>query len=202
MRFTVCLRNVTEVALPGSVPIIRTPVYLLNVAARARRRMEEKRTASLQDSAKRSELKKNRLIIESKSGRLNHYEGQRYSKFDKVPLVTAGWRQSKSYGDYFVIKPFGKNPAVDDEGGGSWDEFGLARELSQEISRLGFGRPTHIQRNAIPVLLDNHHALISAETGSGKTLAYVIPLLNTIYRLKQQEAALGVSSMFTISISH
>merc|ERR1719174_596841 len=45
------------------------------------------------------------------------------------------------------------------------------------MRRKGFVRPTGIQTQAWPVLLQGHDLVGIAETGSGKTLAYVLPML-------------------------
>lgn len=41
----------------------------------------------------------------------------------------------------------------------------------------GFKNLTKIQKNAIPVILENRNTLIKSETGSGKTLTYLVPLI-------------------------
>ena len=48
------------------------------------------------------------------------------------------------------------------------------------IERLKLTSPTHIQRLAIPRLLEGKDALVKAETGSGKTLAYLIPIIEKL----------------------
>ena len=45
---------------------------------------------------------------------------------------------------------------------------------------MGFDKPTPIQEQAIPVLLDGKDILASAQTGTGKTAAFAIPLIEKI----------------------
>jgi len=55
------------------------------------------------------------------------------------------------------------------------DEFLLAA-----IDRLGFTRPTEVQRRAVPTALKGGDMLVQAQTGSGKTLAFVMPMLHAL----------------------
>ncbi|KAA0183567.1 DEAD box ATP dependent RNA helicase, partial [Fasciolopsis buskii] len=69
----------------------------------------------------------------------------------------------------------------------SWDEMGGSPELLQVIRKVGYTEPTPIQRQAIPIGLQNRDIIGVAETGSGKTAAFLIPLLNWIQRLPKLE---------------
>jgi len=59
----------------------------------------------------------------------------------------------------------------------SFSSFKLSEPLIEIIEKEGYTNPTPIQRKLIPVLLDGHSTIASAQTGSGKTLAYLLPLL-------------------------
>ncbi|CAI7886802.1 unnamed protein product [Closterium sp. NIES-54] len=56
----------------------------------------------------------------------------------------------------------------------------LPRWLLNRACELGFERPTETQRQALPVLLSGHDAILHAQTGSGKTVAFLLPLLASI----------------------
>lgn len=58
-----------------------------------------------------------------------------------------------------------------------WSEAGLPEKIADVIKGLGYKDPTAIQRQAIPIGLQNRDIIGIAETGSGKTAAFVIPLL-------------------------
>ncbi|MGC6492940.1 MAG: DEAD/DEAH box helicase [Myxococcota bacterium] len=62
----------------------------------------------------------------------------------------------------------------------SFESLGLIEGLLSSLKRLGFERPTDIQAQAIPPLLEGRDVIGRARTGSGKTAAYAIPMLQRI----------------------
>ncbi|KAK7204944.1 DEAD box RNA helicase [Myxozyma melibiosi] len=62
--------------------------------------------------------------------------------------------------------------------------FGLSEQL---LSRIRFATPTQIQAEAIPGILHDRDILACAPTGSGKTLAYVLPLVELIRKVNENE---------------
>ncbi|XP_049849848.1 uncharacterized protein LOC126320412 [Schistocerca gregaria] len=60
--------------------------------------------------------------------------------------------------------------------------------VSNMEKKLGYERPTLIQRMAIPTLMAGHDALIKAQTGSGKTLAYLIPIIEFLLSQSSNKA--------------
>ncbi|XP_059478818.1 probable ATP-dependent RNA helicase DDX23 [Neocloeon triangulifer] len=64
-----------------------------------------------------------------------------------------------------------------------WRESGVPEEILDIIDEVGYKDPTPIQRQAIPIGLQNRDIIGVAETGSGKTLAFLIPLLMWIQSL-------------------
>ena len=56
----------------------------------------------------------------------------------------------------------------------------LDNQLLEAISYMGFEKPTPIQSQAIPIILDNHDLIACAQTGTGKTGAFVLPILNKL----------------------
>ena len=73
--------------------------------------------------------------------------------------------------------------------------LGLAAELLQAVQDLGFTQPTAVQLATIPKALPGEGAagaakkyidlMVSSQTGSGKTAAFLLPVLHTL--LKQRE---------------
>ncbi|GAA5967070.1 hypothetical protein JCM11641_000431 [Rhodosporidiobolus odoratus] len=65
----------------------------------------------------------------------------------------------------------------------SWDESNIPKQILDAIDEIGYKEPSPIQRQAIPIGLQNRDLIGIAETGSGKTAAFTIPMLSYIARL-------------------
>ena len=61
--------------------------------------------------------------------------------------------------------------------GRDFEDFFLKRELLMGIFEKGFEKPSPIQEEAIPIILQNRNVLARAKNGTGKTAAYIIPCL-------------------------
>lgn len=63
----------------------------------------------------------------------------------------------------------------------SFRVLGLSDKTLEALSEKGFSEPTDIQRECIPLLLENELDVIGqARTGTGKTAAFALPILETI----------------------
>ncbi|GAK84858.1 ATP-dependent RNA helicase VCA0768 [Vibrio ponticus] len=58
--------------------------------------------------------------------------------------------------------------------------LGLANELVETLSQLGFEKPTDIQHHAIPYVLEGRDVLAGAQTGTGKTAAFGLPIIHRL----------------------
>ncbi|KAJ7273625.1 P-loop containing nucleoside triphosphate hydrolase protein [Mycena haematopus] len=65
----------------------------------------------------------------------------------------------------------------------SWTESDIPKTILECIDEIGYKEPSPIQRQAIPIGLQNRDIIGIAETGSGKTAAFVIPMLAFIEAL-------------------
>ncbi|MCW8959825.1 MAG: DEAD/DEAH box helicase [Gammaproteobacteria bacterium] len=70
----------------------------------------------------------------------------------------------------------------------SFTDLNLDEQLLRAIQACGFTSPSDIQKQAIPVALEGHDLMASAQTGTGKTAAFVLPALQ---RLLNNEPAPG-----------
>ncbi|MGE4107627.1 MAG: DEAD/DEAH box helicase [Bacteriovoracia bacterium] len=59
----------------------------------------------------------------------------------------------------------------------TWAELGLSSETLKLIEKAGFQYPTPVQAQTIPLSLDHHDLIASAQTGTGKTASFVLPMV-------------------------
>ena len=64
----------------------------------------------------------------------------------------------------------------------SFNELGLAPELLRALADEGYTSPTPIQKQAIPLILQNRDILGAAQTGTGKTAAFLVALFTHLLR--------------------
>lgn len=62
----------------------------------------------------------------------------------------------------------------------TFEDFKFDEKLLDGLSSMGYTKPTPIQGQAIPMILENHDVIACAQTGTGKTAAYILPILNKI----------------------
>lgn len=59
-------------------------------------------------------------------------------------------------------------------------DLSLRAEIQQAIAEFGYTEPTPIQAEAIPLILEGHDVIGSAQTGTGKTAAFALPVLERL----------------------
>ena len=62
----------------------------------------------------------------------------------------------------------------------SFNSLGLSTELLRAVSDQGYTKPTPVQCQAIPVILEGKDILAGAQTGTGKTAGFALPLLQLL----------------------
>ena len=63
----------------------------------------------------------------------------------------------------------------------TFDQLGLIQPLLDALRHEGYTKPTPIQEQAIPLLLQGHDILGCAQTGTGKTAAFALPILQLLH---------------------
>ena len=58
-----------------------------------------------------------------------------------------------------------------------FSDLGLNEQMLHAVQALGYERPTPIQEQTIPLLLEGRDVLGQAQTGTGKTAAFALPLI-------------------------
>ncbi|KAM9623769.1 putative ATP-dependent RNA helicase DDX28 [Morphnus guianensis] len=177
--------------------VVRVPWALrlrLQRGAQRRRRGQKEAAAAARPG---------KLLLRSRRPELSQPRWQTVGRWERPQLVSAGWKHRKACGDYFQLEPSQEAapalqapPPPDAEQGPSFAAMGLQPALLAGLEGLSIGRPTAVQRLAIPALRRGRSALCAAETGSGKTLAYLLPLLDGLLSRPEgpAEAAAGPAS--------
>lgn len=64
----------------------------------------------------------------------------------------------------------------------NFKNLGIDTWLSKNLEYLRYEKPTPVQKEAIPIILNSktENALFIANTGTGKTAAFCVPLLNML----------------------
>lgn len=70
----------------------------------------------------------------------------------------------------------------------SFSALQLHPTLLETLTSLGYGTPTPIQKQAIPLILEGRDVVAAAQTGTGKTAAFCLPLLNALCKGKRGPA--------------
>lgn len=63
-----------------------------------------------------------------------------------------------------------------------FSDFGLDENILEAIGYMGFKKPTPIQEQAIPVIMQKKDLIACAQTGTGKTGAFLLPVLHELVR--------------------
>ncbi|KAF5299388.1 hypothetical protein FQR65_LT09429 [Abscondita terminalis] len=136
----------------------------------------EKRRTEAEKAQEKMRLKKVRRKEEKQQ-----WDDRHWSEKDVQEMTERDWRIFRE--DYNITIKGGKIP----EPIRGWTESGIQKELLEIIDKVGYKDPTPIQRQAIPIGMQNRDIIGVAETGSGKTLAFLIPLLSWIQSLPKIE---------------
>ncbi|WP_214630042.1 DEAD/DEAH box helicase [Paenibacillus agaridevorans] len=72
----------------------------------------------------------------------------------------------------------------------TFSSLGITPELTALLKEQGIAAPTPVQRQTIPMLLQDKDVIAQAQTGTGKTLAFALPMLQRVNVEKEQVQAL------------
>ena len=62
----------------------------------------------------------------------------------------------------------------------TFSDFHFADTLMEGLNAMGFNKPTPIQQQAIPLIMDGKDLIACAQTGTGKTAAYLLPIISKL----------------------
>ncbi|GFG36863.1 hypothetical protein Cfor_08673 [Coptotermes formosanus] len=127
------------------------------------------------------EQEKVRLKKLKKKEEKQKWDDRHWSEKSKDEMTERDWRIFRE--DYNITIKGGRIP----DPIRNWKESGIPNEILDIVEKVGYNEATPIQRQAIPIGLQNRDIIGVAETGSGKTLAFLIPLLMWIQSLPKIE---------------
>ena len=78
----------------------------------------------------------------------------------------------------------------------TFQELNLHQDVLEGLNAMGFEKPTPIQAQAIPMVIDNKDLIAVAQTGTGKTAAFLLPIL---HKISEQEIPEGEINTLIIS---
>lgn len=99
---------------------------------------------------------------------------------DKKDKVFENEAELNAYRKKYKIKVKGEGVAEPIRKYSELSKLGASEELLESIQACGIRKPTPVQMQAIPILLEGKDAIVTAPTGTGKTFAFLIPLLMKI----------------------
>lgn len=82
----------------------------------------------------------------------------------------------------FVKKTIEPSVTTSSEPTHLFTDFAISDQLKQNIAKKGYIKPTPIQDQTIPHILEGKDVLGIANTGTGKTAAFIVPLINKIQK--------------------
>ncbi|MFJ5717970.1 DEAD/DEAH box helicase [Neobacillus sp. NPDC093127] len=62
----------------------------------------------------------------------------------------------------------------------SFAAYHLSDEINRAIKVLKYDTPTEVQREVLPLALENHDLVVKSQTGSGKTASFAIPICELV----------------------
>ncbi|XP_044743410.1 probable ATP-dependent RNA helicase DDX23 [Chrysoperla carnea] len=136
----------------------------------------EKRRTEAEKEQEKVRLKKVRRKEEKQQ-----WDDRHWSEKRREEMTERDWRIFRE--DYNITIKGGRIP----DPIRNWKESAIQKEILDIIEKVGYKEPTPIQRQAIPIGIQNRDIIGVAETGSGKTLAFLIPLLTWIQSLPKLE---------------
>jgi ATP-dependent RNA helicase RhlE len=66
----------------------------------------------------------------------------------------------------------------------TFQDFNLESSLIEGLDAMNFQKPTPIQEQAIPVIMEGKDIIACAQTGTGKTAAFILPIIHNIIKEK------------------
>ncbi|CAI7992347.1 Probable ATP-dependent RNA helicase DDX23 [Geodia barretti] len=154
--------------------------HIAGIDIKAQKKEQSKFYSNLMGERMTDDQKKQALVRDEsvkEKERKTKFDERHWSEKSLPQMAYRDWRIFRE--DYNIATKGGRIPYPLR----SWAEAGISSDILEVIHSLHYKEPTPIQRQAIPIGLQNRDIIGIAETGSGKTAAFVIPLLTWITSL-------------------
>ena len=69
----------------------------------------------------------------------------------------------------------------------NFESLGLIEPILKALQKEGYEKPTPIQEQAIPIVLNGRDLLGCAQTGTGKTAAFALPVIQLLHQKQQPQ---------------
>jgi len=76
-------------------------------------------------------------------------------------------------------------------------DLGLREPVLRALTECGYSQPTPIQTAAIPIVMEGHDLIASAQTGTGKTAAFMLPIIDYIATVPSEKEDLPLALVLT-----
>lgn len=198
-RGGVCVQDLFYNVVGRKTSTVTSEPVIIRVPRRLQDHIDNVKQVKRKHLDKVATVKAGKLLIKSKNPLLNQSVSYTLGKFEEPVLTSKGWKNSKSFGDYFTINstqsapPFLPKTQEENKQDGhghrrTFAQLRLSSELVETLQSHNITHPTIVQLQTIPKLLRGHNVLCAAETGSGKTLAYLLPVIHKLQEEMPQMA--------------
>ncbi|XP_066513715.1 probable ATP-dependent RNA helicase DDX28 [Hoplias malabaricus] len=185
----ICIQSLFSSGGVGELTTAISEPVVIRVPRRMRERIENIKQVKNKNFSRVPTVKAGKLLIKSKNPLRNQSVSYTLGKFEEPILTSKGWKNNKSFGDYFIINstqsapPFTSDLKEKEDGHRrTFDNLHLCSEVVEILQGQNITHPTSVQMKTIPKLLKGHNVLCAAETGSGKTLAYLLPIIQRLQK--------------------
>lgn len=111
----------------------------------------------------------------------------RSRKFSRFNKRQRPYRRPKTFDPSFLVENAADQAPEAYVSKHVFGDFALSDQLKINIKSKGYEKPTPIQDQVIPFVLDGKDVIGLARTGSGKTAAFLLPLINKIINNRNEK---------------